>query len=95
MTTIASKPQRNAAAGQKSIVKLDGTLSDGTYYKHVEVENSEAKYGILLLHGAAFSSQTWEDLGTIGKPFIYIQYARSLFVHRSSHFLESVISSRP
>jgi abhydrolase domain-containing protein 14 len=36
-----------------------------TKINHIKAGNSDSKTSVLLLHGASFTSQTWQDLGTI------------------------------
>lgn len=36
-----------------------------TKINYIEAVNSDSELSILLLHGASFTSQTWQDLGTI------------------------------
>ena len=41
-----------------------GHLQDGTFYRELVVKNEvNSDFGVLLLHGAAFSSLNWETLG--------------------------------
>ena len=54
---------------QKNIFNFDVRSvereEDGTYYEKSISENSQYP-PILLLHGAAFTSKTWKELGTLG-----------------------------
>ena len=46
-------------------ITVTGKLPDGTYFQETLIQNETSSTSVLLLHGAAFSTETWNTIGTI------------------------------
>ncbi|KAH7947193.1 hypothetical protein HPB52_008201 [Rhipicephalus sanguineus] len=57
------------SAGADKLKPLEATIvvdSLTVFYREVNPQGAHADVSVLMLHGAAFKSQTWYDLGTLG-----------------------------
>ena len=46
-------------------ITVTGKLPDGTYFQETLIQNETSSTSVLLLHGAAFSTETWNTIGTV------------------------------
>ena len=46
-------------------ITVTGKLPDGTYFQETLIQNETSATSVLLLHGAAFSTETWNTIGTV------------------------------
>jgi hypothetical protein len=66
-SAFTTRTVSEATVSSKILREMDFSAPDGkTFFQSNDIIESEYP-PVLLLHGAAFSSKTWKDLGTIGK----------------------------
>ena len=67
-------------------IVVTGKLPDGTYFQETLIQNETSSKSVLLLHGAAFSTETWNAIGTVdmitslGVPSVAIGKSLNIFL---------------